>query len=282
MTEKRNLLRDLAWQYLEALYELSEGGLHPEVDYRKVQSELGFSDDEARGVVRYLEGKDLVSFKCRVTCIRITTRGIDEVDAAMQKSYAEKENQVLKAIYDLSGQNTTKLVGFHEIVPATGMSDREVSGICKGLEQQGFIEWEGGDVVFITHSGINAIDSLGKPKPPAGDTYHTSIGSVIGGVQVGPGNVQNIQINNPEFDRAIAAVLDLIRSSQLPNTEIEELQGEVVKLNRLALSEPKPGLLEKAKTRIDLIKLGLAGTDVLIKAGPHLEQIWDFLRTKFS
>jgi hypothetical protein len=47
------------------------------------------------------------------------------------------------------------------------------------------------------------------------------------------------------------------------------------------LSEPKPGLLERAKARMDVVKLGLAGTEALIKVTPHLQKIWDLLSSKF-
>lgn len=267
-----NPVQELAWRYLQKLYELSGYGLHPEVEYRRVQSEIGLSNEEARSAVAYLLDKDLVTNRCVVPCIKITTAGID----VMQQSYAEKEIRVLKKIYDLSGQNTTKLVGFQELVSAVGMSDREVSGICKGLsDEQGLIEWEGGDLVFITRRGIEAIDSLGKSKPGGGDNYIVNA-QTIHALQQGSGNVQNIQIN-PQFDQAIAALRELIESSQLPAHEIEDLQEQVAGLNRLAISERKPGLLEKVKSRIDYIKLALVGTEALIKAGPHLETVWHFL-----
>jgi hypothetical protein len=192
----------------------------------------------------------------------------------MQNAYTQKETLILRKIYELSGQNTTKVIGFHELVPAVEMTDRDVTGICKGLAEQGYIEWPAEGLVTITRKGIHAIDSLGQPKERGGgDTYNTNIHNLQGGAQFGPGNTQNIQVNqtnNPEFDQAISGLLQLIQASGLPKDEIEELQGEVERLSKLALSEPKPGLFEKAKARLDFIKLGLQGTEVLIKAGPLL------------
>src|SRR5712692_4000527 len=97
-----------------------------------------------------------------------------------------------------------------------------------------------------------------------------NIGTLHGAAQQGSGNVQNVNntvTNNPDFDKAIAATVEVIKASGLSDDEIEELQGEVARLNRLMLSEPKPGLLERAKARIDVIKLGLAGTQALVTAG---------------
>lgn len=268
-----NPVQELAWRYLQKLYELSGYGLHPEVEYRTVQSEVGLSNEQARSAVAYLLDKNLVTNRCVVPCIKITTAGID----VMQQSYADKEIRVLKKIYDLSGQNTTKPVGFQELVSAVELSDSEVSGICKGLsDEQGLIEWEGGDIVFITRRGIDVIDSIGKPKPRGGDSYIVNA-HTINALQQGSGNVQNIQIN-PQFDNAIAALREEIKSSQLPEHEIEDLQEQVTGLNRLALSEPnKAVLLDKVKARIDYIKLALSGTEVLIKVAPHLETVWHFI-----
>lgn len=273
-----NALQELAWRYLEKLYELSEGGLNPQVDYRKVQAELGCSNAEFRSAGDYLESKDLISWEdCTVPNVRITTRGID----VMQNSYAEKEILVLKKIYDLSDQNTLKIVGLHELVAALGMTDREVSGFCKGLEGRGFIEWPG-DFVHITREGIDAIDSLGQPPPKGGgDTYNLHIGTSHGPIQQGSGNTQNIQVNvtnNSDFDQAIAGLLQLIEASGLQRDEAEELKDEVIKLNKLAVSEPRPGLLEKAKARIDVAKVGFDGAKLLVAASPHLHTAWEYLK----
>lgn len=157
---------------------------------------------------------------------------------------------------------------------------------CKGLEEQGFIEWPGGDYVNITSAGIHAIESLGQPPPKAGgDTYHMKIGTVHGAVQQGSGNVQNVNItvtNNPEFDQAIAGLIQVNEASRLPDDEIEELRDEVSKLNRLALSEPKPGLLEKAKARIDLMKISFEGAKLLVQAAPYLHTAWEYFKAKHS
>lgn len=88
-------LQEMAWGFLEKLYDLSEGGLEPEVNFEQAQSELGYSDNQIRGVVQYLESKGLVSFQCRVTCIRITTRGIDEVYQA--KNFPDRPTQYFPA-----------------------------------------------------------------------------------------------------------------------------------------------------------------------------------------
>ena len=51
---------------------------------------------------------------------------------------------------------------------------------------------------------------------------------------------------------------------------------------QLARSEPKPGLLEKAKARIDIAKVGFEGANLLVAAAPHLHTAWEHLRIHFG
>jgi hypothetical protein len=269
---------------LLCIYKETNGNLFESVSRVQILIKCGLNTQEGASSVLYLKQKNFL--RTSYLNVGITTEGIDEAERIMEENYAEKETRVLKKIYELSGQNTTKIVGFHELVPATGVTDPEVSGICKGLEERGFIEWPGGDYVNITSRGIHAIDSLGQPPPKSGgDTYNLSIGASHGPIQQGPGNTQNIQINvtnNPDFDQAIAGLLQIIEASRLPNDEIEELKDEVVKLNRLALSEPKPGLLEKAKARIDLMKITFEGAKLLVHAAPYLHTAWEYFKAQYS
>jgi Mn-dependent DtxR family transcriptional regulator len=278
--------KKLREDYLATLWEMHAGNYGADVDNKELCRRIGIDyDTEGTIIAQPLYGEELIKWTS-FERVFLLPKGRPEAERIVEQRYAAKETLVLKKIYELSGQNTTKIVGFHELVPATGMTDREVSGVCKGLEEQGFIEWPGGDYVNITSAGIHAIESLGQPPPKAGgDTYHMKIGTVHGAVQQGSGNVQNVNItvtNNPEFDQAIAGLLQLIQASRSPDDEIEELKDEVVKLNRLALSEPKPGLLEKAKARIDLMKVSFEGAKLLVQAAPYLHTAWEYFKAKHS
>jgi hypothetical protein len=79
------------------------------------------------------------------------------------------------------------------------MSDDEVTGVCVGLEEEGFIKWPGGDVVEITARGCRVIDDGGKQQRTGGDIYNTHIDTVHGGAQIGSGNIQNINITSKKI-----------------------------------------------------------------------------------
>jgi hypothetical protein len=115
--------------------------------------------------------------------------------------------------------------------------------------------------------------------------YTTNIhGPNYGGIQQGgQGNVQNITLtNNPDFDRAVASLVELIRNSSIPEDDKEDIRGDIDKVSKLALKEPAPGLLGRAKNRLDLIKVAVTGTDIAIKASPHIDTLWEMVKQRFG
>lgn len=257
------------------------------MDHRLVESELGYSRDELRSIVKYLESKDLISFKCRVPCVRITTRGIGEVERIMAENYRSKERRVLQKLYDERERKYTNPHQPDELARELGLDLRETQDIVVELERKGLTE--GNDqATWIVAAGMEAIESAGQQEGVApGISYTTNIhGPNYGGIQQGThGSTQNITLtntNNPDFDRALTSIVEIIRASTLPTHDKEELEGEVGNVNKLALRDPAPGLLERVKSRLDLVKIGLQGTDLLIKASPHLEVAWEYLKHKFG
>jgi hypothetical protein len=114
--------------------------------------------------------------------------------------------------------------------------------------------------------------------------YTTNIqGHNYGGIQQGgQGNVQNITLthtNNPDFDRALASLVEIIRSSNLPADDKEELQGEVASINKLALKEQNPNTLERAKLKLDYLKTSLTAADLAVKAAPYLPALYQFFQS---
>lgn len=109
--------------------------------------------------------------------------------------------------------------------------------------------------------------------------YTTNIqGHNYGGIQQGgQGNVQNITLtNNPDFDRAVAGLIELIRASQIPDDEKDELQTELQSVNKLALKDKNQNTLEKAKLKLDYIKTSLTGTEIAVKSAPYLMALYNF------
>lgn len=270
--------------FLVTLLEMHAGNYGGDRPTKELCKTIGLDYDTDCSIVgQYLYKKGFVQWSS-FDWISLTTSGIEEAERIVESRYAVKAQRVLKKIYDMSKGLPGEILGFDFLVKELGMTDDEVSRICTGLEQEGYIDWPGGDVLEMTALGAQAIESSGE-KRFGGDTYNTNIGTIHGAAQIGSGNVQNVQINvsnNPEFDQAIAGLLQIVQASGLTNDEVEELKDEVTKLNKLALSEPEPGSLEKAKFRIDKAKLSFEAAKLLVQAAPHLHTAWEYLKIHFG
>jgi hypothetical protein len=203
---------ELRWRYLLKLYELSEGGLHPEIDYKLVQSELGYSSKETRSVVDYLESKDLVSFKCRVPCIQITTRGIDKVERIMAETYAEKMRKVLEKIYEMAGPDHTNEVSYFALQRELEMNGRELNPILKDFEERrGWLGESSDESVCLSPEGVLEVEnSRVERRGIGGDIYQTNIHAPIyGGIlQGGQSNTQTNTVNfHSKFESAISQLI---------------------------------------------------------------------------
>jgi hypothetical protein len=273
--EKRN-------RVLLALYQLhNTASPHVNVSELKEFADVG---DDFYNILKYLgvNGKRwLVKTNLRVN---ITTSGIDRAEELVKMGMAETMQSVLRKIYDMSGPDHNKDVNYFELQRELKMGGRDLNPILKDFEDKGWLGGGSDEVVRLIPRGVLEIENP-KLENRSRDIYQTNIyGSNYGGVQQGgQGNTQNITLtNNADFDRALASIIELIRASNLPADDKEELEGEVTSVKKLALREPAPGLLDRAKSRLDLVRMGLQGADLLIKASPHIDAAWEFLRHKFG
>jgi Mn-dependent DtxR family transcriptional regulator len=280
MTEAK--WKSLQQKYLLKLYELSDGNLITYVSMEQIENDLGISNEDATSVMMNLQAKQLAEFAV-FGKVKIEPRGIEVVEEAKNKLYAEKEYLVLKTIYDFGAPGHTRFFIIDDVVRQLQMDYREVSNIITDLDERKHLVESREHDVRILPAGIEAIESTKKEPPPHTINYNMNIGENYGNAGQGSGFNQSITItNNPEFDQAIAGLIQLIQSSTLPNHEIEELQEEVIKLNRLALAQPKPGLLEKAKARIDVVRGGLQGTIAIVRGLQYLDVVWKILKVKLK
>lgn len=267
---------------LLALYQL-HSTVSPHVNVSELK-ELADVGDDFYNILKYLgvNGKRwLVKTNLR---INITPSGIDRAEELVKMGMAETMQSVLRKIYNMSGPDHNKDVNYFELQRELKMGGRDLNPILKDFEDKGWLGGGSDEVVRLTPRGVLEIENP-KLENRSGDIYQTNIyGSNYGGVQQGgQGNTQNITLtNNADFDRALASIIELIRASNLSADDKEELEGDVSSVKKLALREPAPGLLDRAKSRLDLVRMGLQGADLLMKASPHIDAAWEFLRHKFG
>jgi hypothetical protein len=272
---------------LTTLSRLATRGTMSHVNVYDLQRESNIGDD-FYPTVDFLRRKGfLAKFNLR---IEITDSGIEEAERIVQN----QRDIVLQKLNELAAESKIGYVLVTKIAQALGLDFNNVYEIFRYWEEKQCVEMSHEvdiehELVRITSIGIDALEGHDHAAlmSPSNITYNTTVqGHNYGGIQQGgQGNTQNVTLtntNNPNFDKAIASIIELIRSSNLPADDKQELEGEVANVNKLALREPAAGLLERAKSRLDMVRLGLQGTDLLIKAGPHLEAAWEFLKHKFG
>jgi hypothetical protein len=279
--------KELQRRYLKRLYELSGGNTLKGVNTGQLDSELGISDEEGTNVLTHLQIRGMADF-FTFGHANITPKGVEEVERIMEMSYAEKEALVLQKIYEMGGVYHMDSVLINDLVKELGLIYREVNQILIDLETRKELIDGDEESVRMKPAGIELIESGGRRTGATREiSFTTNIhGPNYGGIQQGgQGNTQNITLTNttnPDFDRALASIVELIRASSIPADDKQELEEEVGKVNKLALKEPAPGLLERAKSRLDMVKLGIQGTELAIKVSPHLEVAWEYLKHKFG
>jgi len=277
-------------RYLLTLHQLAEGTTSG-VSVEDVESYMGMEPSQLDKVASYLLGEGYIK-QVTFTTVGLTHPGLKEVERLLSLPYEEIEGRVLWMINYLSGGSLSRLVLISALARRLVRDERELYPIVNDLDERKGLIRALNEAIVLLPAGKEALEESHrrqKSAPPmtqkAGDVYNTTIENLHGAAQFGSNNVQNVQINatnNPEFDDAIASLLQIIKSSALADDEVGELREEVAKLNRLALSKPKPDSLEKAKFRLDKAKLCFEGTKLMIQAAPHLHTAWEYLRLKFG
>lgn len=267
-------LQEMSFRFLVKLYELSEGGINPEVHHDLVKSSLGYSSAEARSVTQYLLSKDLVTFKCKVPCIKITPRGVDEAERIMQN----QKGQTLEKLYKLA-DGRIQSISVSDLADSLGLTFDETYDDLRYWEDRGLVELSKNvdieyESVKFTRPGLNAIEQPNNPNTPQGRyqniTYNMTIhGDQHGNIDMGGrGNTQTNIVVSSDFDQAIKRLLAGIEQSQsiTPLQKIR-VRGDVQTINDLARVEKTPEIVEEANTRIAGIQAVLSTTADLVSLG---------------
>ncbi len=263
-----NALQKMAWQYLEKLYELSQGGFQPEVDYERAISELGLHRDEMRPIHNYLESKDFISWKCRVGRVRITTRGID----VMQNSYEEKERRVFQRLYDERETRHTRSFTPAELAQELNLNVNEVTEIINELESQG---WLGGtdEGVSINAAGIKEIERKAEPARPT---------IVINNPQNSPmsfgtNSNQTVSYNNQPVQEILPDLSRLIEDLHALDFPTRgDVIGELQKVESLAKGEMNAGTWELIQARLVTTKTALELAKIAADSVPYWPVVWNY------
>lgn len=273
--------KKLRADFLVTLWEMHGGNYGGDRSTKELCGRIGIDYDKEGSIIGlYLYKQGLVQWSS-FDWILLTTKGIEEAERIVESRYAVKAQRVLQKIYDMSKGIPGEIVVFESVVKELGMSDDDVTGICIGLEEEGFIKWPGGDVLEITARGCRAIDNSGTKQSSGGDTYHTTIGKVEGGAHIGPGGTQNIQINYQpisEIIPQIAALIESVKGEQFDDRD--DVVRDLEMAHQVALANPdatvKDGAWTRIQTKLTAAKTTMELAGFVIKTYPYWPLVWDF------
>jgi hypothetical protein len=138
------------------------------------------------------------------------------------------------------------------------------------------------------HVRVNKIDESGNEIRLNAEgraiNYTANIqGHNYGGIQQGgQGNTQNVTLtntNNPNFDTAIKSLVELIQTSVISPEDKDELLTELQNINKLALKDANPALVERAKSKINYFELTANSVALGAKVAPYIPQLINYFET---
>jgi len=103
---------------------------------------------------------------------------------------------------------------------------------------------------------VEKVDELGKVLRSSAKGQAVFNAPVHGGVQVGGHqNVQNISVSSgSSMDEVVAKLVELVKSSSLSALDKEDVIEAAERLPQLAAKDKSPEVIERAKSRLELIK----------------------------
>jgi hypothetical protein len=195
-------------------------------------------------------------------------------------SYEEKEFLVLKALFEKTKDTDVTAAKLAKLI---AVPENDIYYIFKDFERKGWTAEYFVNTARITEMGVTALnkwDSIHAPTNPVSYTINVH-GDNNSPIVQGSGNTQIIQTSNPDFDKSIRALLEIIRDSSILDEDKDELASELEAINKLANKEQTAYSLEKAKFRLGLLDTALKGADLFSKAAPYLPAIYLYFHQTF-
>jgi hypothetical protein len=198
----------------------------------------------------------------------------------MARNYQELEYRILEILVE-NGRNSNEL----EVANSLSVSKEQLNVFLSNFYDNKWIGRVVGGGIQLLPKGIEAFGKWNSSysTQAGGDIYEThNYGNPV--IQIGgQGNTQNVVIshttNNPEFDSAIKALLEAINTSNLSNDDKEEYLRDVQTINNLALKEPSPQIVERAKSKIDYLTTAIKATDLAVKIAPYIAPLYAYFES---
>lgn len=238
------------------------------IPFAKLDEDLGLSLEEGSNVVAALSAKGWAEYHT-FGLVRLLIGGIEKVEELMEETYLEQQNRVLKKIYDMRGPRN--LVAVPHLVGQLDIHAFNIYNMLTGLEEKGYIEWEGGDIVRMKQAGIEAIE---EPEPKAHSINYTmNVQTNYGTIQQGRSNTI-INQSLSEILPKLGGFIESIRETDFERRDkvVEELE----EIKTLAEGKLSPGIWELIQAKFVSAETAMKVAGVVYKSHPYWPAISDF------
>jgi hypothetical protein len=261
-------------EYLQTLYEMSEGNPFREIKLNDLSSRLNSTNDQQSGIMSQQKLEGFVTYTFGLAMI--TPLGCIEVEKEMEKTYAEKELLVLKTIYNLAKNLPNNEVHYSEVYRAVNLPSHEMIKIQMELyDNKKYLMPSSDETLKVSPAGEEFLEGKSNMPKTTGDTYNTNNYAPSINQIGGSHNTLYAQMNlNPEFEKLIAPVLDLIRSSEMSKPDKDEFIQDIQSINRLISENPK-----RAEAKFNYLDTALKATDIGVKLLPYTPAIYAFFES---
>jgi DNA-binding MarR family transcriptional regulator len=154
-------LKSKSIRFLVTLYTMADKKVGREISSEKIFDIIGINYHGKNSILAHLADNRLVSWTDSAF-VSITNTGLLESEKFMKSTYAERELNVLRAIYELGKGQPENWVLIDDLGKALEMSFQEINSILIDLEKRkrliGAIE----EAVWMLPAGIEKIEALDK------------------------------------------------------------------------------------------------------------------------
>jgi hypothetical protein len=295
---------------LVAIFRLAGGQAGRSVSTKAVMERIGLDLNTGGPIGRYLLNKNFVYYD-DFNSIQLTFDRIDEVEQmALEAQLREIERDLhmskgdaLRSIFEhhtLEKNGTPLSVyknwGKEDMAETEALAIREdnsfqfpassdiaIGDVIQPKNASSF--WKVSDVdasyelKVVHHLDVSVvkIDKLGN-EIKVNDGHAVFYGNITGGVQVGgQNNTQTVTINNnPGLADALNSLIGLIKSADIDDLEKEDALEGLQRIGQLAEKEKTPGVLERVKSKLDLVKSAVEVGKIAKDALPYIALIGSY------
>jgi hypothetical protein len=191
----------------------------------------------------------------------------------------EKQNVVLKDLYDLSKANDGNPVAISLLAQRLRMNSRDVSHLLEKLYEDQLIDWVHEDQVIVRSEGIAIIEGSSASAMNVLNIH----GPNYGGIQQGThSSTQTVNIFNSQTIGDILPqlkeLLDAVRKESFPDKD--DAIRDLEKAHQLALANPtaspSDGVWTRIQTKLNAAKTTMEIAGLAYRSLPYWPVVWEF------